>query len=66
MCYGANGVPKLNKNSCSSSSAAQFVHPPINAYQEDKLPNTSTHSSLEGYAVVTQYEMSPPLIYPSF
>ena len=65
MIYGANGFPKLNKNSCSSSSAAQFVYPPINAYQEDKLPNTLTRSSLEGYAVVIQYKMSPPLIFLS-
>jgi len=30
-----NGVPKLNKTSCISSSAAQFMYPPINAYQAD-------------------------------
>ena len=33
--YGTTAVPKLIKNSCSSSSAAQFVYPPIRACQED-------------------------------
>lgn len=66
--YSTDDAPKLIKNSCSSLSAAQFVRPPINAYQYDLQLHILSHltNSPEGYAEVMWYEMSPPLIFASF